>query len=559
MAEQPDIAKHVADTFGVPMDQKRHDSPERHEFGEALLIPDDADVAAVGVPGAVGSAGVSPKVARADHIHQFVGGGSGGVTDHGGLTGLGDDDHPQYLTNARGDALFLTPAEGDARYATPGQIVTDHGLLTGLADDDHPQYLTQARGDALFLTPAEGNAAYDAAGAATSAVNAHAAAADPHAVYLRIAEILAGANITITDNGNGTITIASSGTGSGVPTTRNLTAGTGLTGGGDLSVDRTFNVGAGTGIAVAADTVALDTTYADGRYVTQASLLGPSYWYGSLALLSPIPGGAGYIALNFGSQVEASGFSWTSGSKVTCNVSGRYKLIATLSYNNPTAGTAYADTQLIHGRGASTVIRTLSAVGSNVSVAGYWGECTIHGIVNLTAGDWLELRCSPPNSTTGLDNRSWMSVTSVGGGTKGDKGDTGGAAGIIKRVVGTLAASVVASGTPIRLFTLSSVPLVTGRQYRLIWGVRALQTNVAGNSSVRYTHATAGVSTSVAIDTYQLTVNGMWSGATHSHLFVANANGNADVGIDLTPQGTAHTIYTDNVWNYIEDLGTIPA
>ena len=26
--------------------------------------------------------------------------------DHGNLAGLGDDDHPQYLTQARGDALY---------------------------------------------------------------------------------------------------------------------------------------------------------------------------------------------------------------------------------------------------------------------------------------------------------------------------------------------------------------------------------------------------------------------------------------------------------------------
>jgi len=51
-----------------------------------------------------------------------------------------------------------------------------------------------------------------------------------------------------------------------VPTTRTLTAGAGLTGGGDLSADRTFNVGAGTGITVAADTVAFDEAYGDGRY-----------------------------------------------------------------------------------------------------------------------------------------------------------------------------------------------------------------------------------------------------------------------------------------------------
>ena len=44
-----------------------------------------------------------------------------------------------------------------------------------------------------------------------------------------------------------------------VPATRTLTAGNGLTGGGDLSADRTFNVGAGNGITVNADDVALTT------------------------------------------------------------------------------------------------------------------------------------------------------------------------------------------------------------------------------------------------------------------------------------------------------------
>lgn len=42
-----------------------------------------------------------------------------------------------------------------------------------------------------------------------------------------------------------------------VSTSRTLTAGAGLTGGGDLSADRTFDVGAGTGISVAADAVSL--------------------------------------------------------------------------------------------------------------------------------------------------------------------------------------------------------------------------------------------------------------------------------------------------------------
>jgi len=39
------------------------------------------------------------------------GGGSGGVTDHGFLSGLGDDDHTQYFTTARGDARYNTKTE----------------------------------------------------------------------------------------------------------------------------------------------------------------------------------------------------------------------------------------------------------------------------------------------------------------------------------------------------------------------------------------------------------------------------------------------------------------
>ena len=56
-----------------------------------------------------------------------------------------------------------------------------------------------------------------------------------------------------------------------VPTSRTLTAGNGLTGGGDLSANRTFTVGAGTGITVNADDIAIDSSYTgfDSRYYTE--------------------------------------------------------------------------------------------------------------------------------------------------------------------------------------------------------------------------------------------------------------------------------------------------
>ena len=82
------------------------------------------------------------------------------ITDHGGLSGLADDDHSQYHNNTRGDARYFTEAEhidasagaGDAGkpiklnasgYVDPTMVsagAVDHGSLAGLADNDHPQY-----------------------------------------------------------------------------------------------------------------------------------------------------------------------------------------------------------------------------------------------------------------------------------------------------------------------------------------------------------------------------------------------------------------------------------
>ena len=41
-----------------------------------------------------------------DVVTEVAGGGSG-VTDHGALTGLADDDHTQYHDDTRGDARYL--------------------------------------------------------------------------------------------------------------------------------------------------------------------------------------------------------------------------------------------------------------------------------------------------------------------------------------------------------------------------------------------------------------------------------------------------------------------
>lgn len=57
------------------------------------------------------SQGVPASVTSDDPATGEAAGGAG-VTDHGALYGLGDDDHPQYHTNARGDARYAPIGEG---------------------------------------------------------------------------------------------------------------------------------------------------------------------------------------------------------------------------------------------------------------------------------------------------------------------------------------------------------------------------------------------------------------------------------------------------------------
>lgn len=58
--------------------------------------------------------------------------------DHGGLTGLGDDDHAQYHTDARGDARYYTQAQingrvlndlSDVNVGTPGAGEDGYSLV----------------------------------------------------------------------------------------------------------------------------------------------------------------------------------------------------------------------------------------------------------------------------------------------------------------------------------------------------------------------------------------------------------------------------------------------
>ena len=69
----------------------------------------------------------------------WQGGGSGGTSDHGSLSGLGDDDHPQYHTDARADAWLAARTSDSVAEGTTNKYMTlaGSGAATTAARSDH--------------------------------------------------------------------------------------------------------------------------------------------------------------------------------------------------------------------------------------------------------------------------------------------------------------------------------------------------------------------------------------------------------------------------------------
>jgi hypothetical protein len=104
------------------------------------IAADAADITAVnfteqGAKPAAPGAGHRVVYAKADGIYEEDSAGTetkvgaGGVTDHGALTGLTpDDDHPQYLTEARHDALDHTGLPGVGAGTGAGELLMQDGV-----------------------------------------------------------------------------------------------------------------------------------------------------------------------------------------------------------------------------------------------------------------------------------------------------------------------------------------------------------------------------------------------------------------------------------------------
>jgi hypothetical protein len=163
-----------------------------------------------------------------------------------------------------------------------------------------------------------------------------------------------------------------------VPVTRVLTAGNGLVGGGDLTADRTFTVGAGTGITVNAGDVALDV--ASTRNVDHAAI--------TLTAGDGLTGG-GTIAANRTFAVGAG-----TGISVTASAVG---LDTASTRNTDHAAITFTAGDGLSGGGTLAANRTFTVgAGTGITV----GSTTVgldpantrnvdHGAVSVSAGDGL--------------------------------------------------------------------------------------------------------------------------------------------------------------------------
>ena len=200
-----------------------------------------------------------------------VAGGGGGVTDHGALTGLGDDDHAIYALadGTRGsfaaplgaDDNYVTDAEKAALHAHANKVALDNVSGVNTGDQTLPTWTTIAGKPAVVAEGATQADARTAIGAGTSSLaigttGTTAAAGNRAATetatgmveLATTAEATTGTDTTRAVTAAGVKAVADT----KVPTSRQVIAGTGLTGGGDLSANRTLAVAYGTTSTTAA-------------------------------------------------------------------------------------------------------------------------------------------------------------------------------------------------------------------------------------------------------------------------------------------------------------------
>lgn len=207
------------------------------------------------------------------------------------------DPHPQYLTEAEGDALYVN-VSGDT--ITGNLTISGNILISGdVISNDGSIYITQNLGDTLYtlsgnyqasgnyVTFAAGDVRYQFSGlyqpsgdyvTRTEGDSLYAPISTVGYSGIRVREsgaainegisLLTFLNSTVLNLGGGEVLISggAGAGGGGVSPSRLLTAGSGMIGGGDLSADRRFDVIGISGIRSLLDAIELDLDFLNIRY-----------------------------------------------------------------------------------------------------------------------------------------------------------------------------------------------------------------------------------------------------------------------------------------------------
>lgn len=177
-------------------------------------------------------------------------------------------------------------------------------------------------------------------------------------------------------------------------TTTLVSAGNGLTGGGDLSANRSIDVGAGTGISVAADAISIDTVYTDGRYVNATG----DTMSGALVLAAD-PAAAMQAATKQYVDITAQGYAFKEPVKLVATTNHALSGLTAVDGVTPVAG----DRILAAGQTAQ------AANGIYIAAAGAWTRSPdMDAVGELKDGTLVAVA-----DGTGNGNSQWMCINTA--------------------------------------------------------------------------------------------------------------------------------------------------